>query len=64
MSVKIVKDKADKCPCEDSLFISFDYNPNLIEIIKSMPIRSYDSQTKKWEIPFEHKNLFKRKVMQ
>ena len=34
-----------------SLFISFDYNPTIIQFIKSVEAYSYDKDTREWEIP-------------
>lgn len=31
-------------------FISFSYNPNIVNIVKEIPNRYYDSKTKTWEI--------------
>lgn len=62
--LKIIKDKAKNCPCDESLFISFNYNQNIIDVLKSMPIKNYDSATRQWEIPFEHKEILKRKTKQ
>lgn len=37
----------------DSVVLKFDYDQTLINYIKNMPIRSYDPDTKMWEIPLE-----------
>ena len=37
----------------ESIILSFDYDKNLIDFIKRMPIRTYDPDSKTWEIPVE-----------
>lgn len=37
----------------DSVILKFYYDQTLINYIKNMPIRSYDPDTKMWEIPLE-----------
>lgn len=37
----------------DSVVLEFGYEPNIINYIKSLPIRTYDPSTKTWEIPLE-----------
>lgn len=41
-----------QCNGEYSLFVSFNYNETIIDIIKSFPTRSYDKTNKTWELPF------------
>lgn len=50
--INIRVDKADKCNGENSLFISFEYNADIIGKIKSLPTRYYNVNTKIWEVPF------------
>lgn len=40
-----------KVPGETSLFISFNYNPQYIDIIKQFSGINYDKNTKEWEVP-------------
>jgi len=40
-----------KVPGESSLFVSFGYNPEIIEQIKQCPVYNYDKNTKTWEVP-------------
>lgn len=35
-----------------ALFISFDYDAHIVDIIKSFPTRVYNVKTKSWEVPF------------
>ena len=46
-----IKD-SKKCNGDYSLFISFDYNSDIVDTIKSLPTRNYDNNTKTWEVPF------------
>ena len=41
-----------QCNGEYSLFVSFNYDETIINIIKSFPTRSYDKTNKTWELPF------------
>lgn len=41
-----------KCNGDYSLFITFNYNSDIVERIKSFPTREYDNSTKTWELPF------------
>lgn len=40
----------------DNIVISFDYNPKLVEWVKTLPGRSYNPDTKQWTIPKEKVN--------
>lgn len=37
----------------DSIILKFPYDVDLVNYIKNLPIRSYDPETKTWEIPLE-----------
>lgn len=37
----------------DSIILKFDYDQTLVNFVKNLPIRSYDPNTKTWEIPLE-----------
>ena len=43
--------KSDKCNCEYSLFLSFPYNQNIVDSIKQLPYRYWNTNTREWEIP-------------
>lgn len=43
--------ESEKCNGDYSLFVSFDYNEDVIEIIKSFPTRVYNKNDKTWELP-------------
>ena len=46
-----IKD-SKKCNGDYSLFISFEYNSDVVNIIKSFPTRTYNKDDKTWEVPF------------
>ena len=41
-----------KCAGEYSLFVSFEYNNDIVSIVKSFPIRVYNPKNQTWELPF------------
>lgn len=47
----IEEKKCSKLSGLTSLFISFDYNPNIVDIIKSSEIYVYDKKEYTWEVP-------------
>ena len=49
--IKIDERQAKKLAGEYSLFISFPYNPYIIEAIKSIELYSWDKKTCEWEVP-------------
>ena len=51
MMINIVVDKSVKCNGEYSLFVSFEYNADIINIVKQFPTRVYNSANKTWELP-------------
>lgn len=50
--VNIIIDKADKVFSDEALFISFNYDVELIAKIKSLPTRMYHPDTRTWEVPY------------
>lgn len=44
--------ESEKCNGEYSLFVSFEYNNDIVDIVKSFPIRVYNPKSKTWELPF------------
>ena len=44
-------DKADKCNGDLSLFASFNYNAQLVEMVRDLPSRYWNKETREWEIP-------------
>lgn len=49
--ILIEEKKAEKMPGITSLFVSFDYNKDIVNIIKNAKPRFYNKNTKTWEIP-------------
>lgn len=61
--ITIKLDKANKCNGEYSLYLTFRYNPDIVNIIRDLPIRYWHPELKEWEIPFKYfsklKDIFK-----
>lgn len=49
--IKIQENNTKKCPGETSLFVSFNYNPELVSIVKQVDGSVYDKKTTTWEVP-------------
>ena len=49
--IVIEEKKSLKVPGNTSLFISFPYHKELVDIIKNSEVSVYDKNTKIWEIP-------------
>lgn len=60
ISVKI--QSSNKCAEANSAFLSFPYNPAIINIVKSLPGRWWHADTKQWEIPFSTISTFISKL--
>lgn len=47
---------------EDSLYVRFKYNASIVEALRTIPLRRFDTDTKVWEVPLvaihDLKNLF------
>ena len=54
MTIKIEERRTEKVPGEISLFVSFPYNQELIDAIKSFSGSNYSKKTKSWEIPLPY----------
>ena len=46
-----IKDSKN-CNGQYSLFVSFEYNSDILDIVKSFPTRVYNKDDKTWELPF------------
>ena len=44
---------SDKVNSDYSIFITFNYNPNYVELIKRLPKRVWNKDNKWWEVPYE-----------
>lgn len=49
--INITEGKAKKLPGKISLFVSFNYNQNIVDIFKQLSTRYYDAKNKLWEVP-------------
>lgn len=49
--IKIQENSTKKCPGETSLFVSFNYSPDLVNIVKQADGSVYDKKTTTWEVP-------------
>lgn len=43
--------KSEKCNEEYSMFISFEYNQKIVDVIRALPTRYWNNDTKEWEVP-------------
>ena len=50
--IKIDIRPAKKCNGDWALFVSFPYNTEIVNIIRSLPSRYWDGTKKEWEVPF------------
>ena len=50
--IKIDINKSVKCNEDISLFVSFPYDANIVDIIREQLIRYWDAENKRWELPF------------
>lgn len=44
---------SDKCNSDYSIYITFNYNPNYVTLIKTLKTRIWNNDKKWWEIPYE-----------
>lgn len=49
--IYITEGENKKIPGMSSLFVSFDYNENIISSLKTLEVYNYDKKTHNWEIP-------------
>lgn len=52
--ITIELDKANRCNGEYSLYLKFNYNPDIVNKIRDLPIRYWHPEFKEWEIPFKY----------
>ena len=52
--IQVKLNKASKCNGEYSLYLKFNYNPDIVNKIRDLPIRYWNAETKEWEIPFKY----------
>lgn len=51
--VTIQIDKSNKCNGDYSLYISFPYEQQIVDIMRNQPIRYWHAQAKQWELPLK-----------
>ena len=44
---------SNKCNGEHALFVSFPYDNYIVSVIRALPSRYWDKETKEWEIPIK-----------
>lgn len=54
--------KSDKCNGDYSLFVTFNYNPVIVDIMRSQPIRYWNSTLKCWELPLKVLDKLKKEL--
>ena len=60
ITIKI--DKSDKCNGDYSLFITFEYNVTVVDIMRSQQIRYWHADNKCWELPLKSLNKLKTEL--
>lgn len=53
---------SEKCNGYHSAFIQFKYDATIVEIIKKQLIRSWNPDTKEWEIPIKQFDKLKKEL--
>lgn len=59
LTIYVRVDKPAKGTDDYSAFVSFKYNPTIIDFIKSLPLHCWNSETKEWEINYSDLPIFK-----
>ena len=49
--VRVVIEPSTKLESKFSAYVSFQYNEKIVNAIKKLPFRYYDTEMKDWEIP-------------
>lgn len=60
--INIRIDNANKCNGEYSMFITFDYNQKIVDVIREFPSRFWNKDKKEWEVPFTKLGEFVTKL--
>ena len=61
VTIKINKSKLNNYE-EKSAFVSFKYDIELVELMRSLPIRFYHKDTKEWEVPIDKIEYIKSQI--
>ena len=54
--IKVNIRKSNKCNGDYSLFLKFEYDNKILDVVRSFPSRYWDKESKEWEIPFNKMN--------
>ena len=60
--ITIKLNKSDKCNGEYSLYISFPYNQNIVNVMREQTIRYWHPDTKEWELPAKSFDSLKKQL--
>lgn len=60
--IDIKLNKSDKCNGEYSLYISFPYNQNIVNVMREQTIRYWHPDTKEWELPAKSFDSLKKQL--
>lgn len=52
--ITITEKQTAKVPGITSVFVQFDYNPNIVEELKALPCVNYSKRTHLWEVPITY----------
>ena len=55
-------DKSNKLSEEFSCFVSFKYNPVIVQIMRELPQKSYNPENRQWEVPASKLEMLKDKL--
>ena len=60
--INIRIDKAAKCADEYSLFISFPYDSKIVDVMRNLPIRYWNPDSKEWEVAIKFFDVLKNEL--
>ena len=60
--INIKVDKSNKLNGEYSLFVTFPYDVNIVNIMRSYPYKWYDMNKYEWELPYNYLDDLKKKL--
>lgn len=51
--IKVRISETQRCRGEYSLFVSFDFDMSIVDILRGYPVRYYNGDTHEWELPYK-----------
>ena len=60
--INIKVDKPNKLNGEYSLFVTFPYNTNIVDIMRSFPCKWYNIDKYEWELPYNYLDKLKEQL--